>query len=106
MFAFKISRYFFECSLLTMSSSDGEGLSQLFLALIHAYKKRFMPQNGQVAVWKCSPICKKMRKGFKTSALEAKVHSQNEAWKRKDMSVSAGKGTLLSLWKKSANRKG
>ena len=50
MFAFKISRYFFECSLLTMSSSDGEGLSQLFLELVHAYKKRFMPQNGQVAV--------------------------------------------------------
>ena len=89
-----------------MSSSDGERLSQLYLALVDAYKKRFMPQNGKVAVWKCCPICKKMRKGFKTSALEAQVRSQNEAWKRKDMSVSAGKGTLLSLWKKSANRKG
>ena len=39
-----------------MESSDCEGLSQLHLGLLDAYKKRFMPQNGQVAVLKCSPI--------------------------------------------------
>ena len=47
---------------LTMVSSDGEGLSQLYLELVDAYKKRFMPQNGKVAVLKCSLIWKKMRK--------------------------------------------
>ena len=41
--------------LSTMGSSDGEGLSQLYLELADAYKKKFMPQNGQVAVLKCSP---------------------------------------------------
>ena len=49
-----------------MGSLDCEGLSQLYLKLVDAYKKRFMPQNGQVAVLKCSPIWKKMRKSFKT----------------------------------------
>ena len=38
-----------------MGPSDGEGLSQLYLELADAYKKRFMPQNGQVAELKCSP---------------------------------------------------
>ena len=33
-----------------MGSSHGEGLSQLYFELVGAYKKRFMPQNGQVAV--------------------------------------------------------
>ena len=42
-----------------MGSSDGEGL--LCLVLVDVYKKRFMPQNGQVAILKCSPIWKKMR---------------------------------------------
>ena len=49
-----------------MGSSDGEGLSQLYLELVDGYKKRFMHQNGQVAVLKCSPIWKKIRKSFKT----------------------------------------
>ena len=49
-----------------MGSSDGEGLSELYLKLVDAYKKRFMPQNGQAPVLKCSPIWKKMRKKFKT----------------------------------------
>ena len=35
-------------------------------------KKRFMPQNGQVAALKCSPIWKKMRKSFKTSEVKLK----------------------------------
>ena len=47
-----------------------------------------MPQNGQAAVLKCSPIL---------SELKAQVHSQKEALKRKAMAVSAGKGTLLSF---------
>ena len=38
----------------------------IIIELVGAYKKRFMPQNGQVAVLQCSPIWKKMRKSFKT----------------------------------------
>ena len=88
-----------------MSSCD-EGLPQLYLELLDAYKKKFMPQNGQAAILKCSPIWKKMRKSFKTlSRLKAQVYSQKEAWKREAMAVSVGKGTLFSLWKKSSNRK-
>ena len=49
-----------------MGSSYDEGLSQLYLEPVGAYKKRFIPQNGQVAVLKCSPIYKKMRKSFQT----------------------------------------
>ena len=49
-----------------MASSDGEGLSRLYLKLVDAYKKRFMPENGRVAVLKCSTIWKKMGKSFKT----------------------------------------
>ena len=52
---FEISRYIVNCVSLTMGPSDGEGLSQLYLELTDAYKKRFMPQNGQVAELKCSP---------------------------------------------------
>ena len=47
-----------------MGSSGGEGLSQLYLELFDTCKK--MSQKGQVAVLKCSPIWRKMRKGFKT----------------------------------------
>ena len=62
---FEISRYFVKCKFcLTLGSSDGEGLSQLYLELIDANKKRLMPQNGQVTVLKYSPIWKKMRKIF------------------------------------------
>ena len=49
-----------------MGSSDGEGLSQLYLKLVHAYNKRFMLQKGQAAVLKCSTIWKKMRRSFET----------------------------------------
>ena len=37
---------------LTMGSSDGEGLSQLYLELVDAYKKRFIPHDGQGVVLK------------------------------------------------------
>ena len=47
-----------------MGCSDGEGLSQLHLEFVDAYKKRSIPQNEQVAVLKCSPIWKIMRKNF------------------------------------------
>ena len=64
-----------------------------------------MPQNGQVVALNCSPIRKKMKKSFKTSELKAQVLSIKEAWKQEAMAVSAGKETLLFLWKKSSNRK-
>ena len=35
-----------------MGPSDGEGLLQLYLELVDSYKKRSVPQNGQVAVFK------------------------------------------------------
>ena len=43
-----------------MASSDDvdKKMSQLHQELINAYKKRFMCENGQVAVVKCSPIWK------------------------------------------------
>ena len=53
------------CFFLIMGSSGGEGLSQLYLELVDAYQKRFLPQNGQAAIFKYSPIWKKMRKSFK-----------------------------------------
>ena len=81
---FEISRYFVKCVFLTMRSSDGEGLSQLYLELVDAYKKRFMPQNGQVAVLKYSPMWKKMRKNFKTLS-ELKLKFIPKAWKREAM---------------------
>ena len=46
-----------------------------------------------------------MKKSFKTSELKAQVLSIKEAWKQEAMAVSAGKETLLFLWKKSSNRK-
>ena len=95
----EISRYVLKCVFLTTGSSDGKVLSQLYLELVDTYKKRYMPQNGQAAILKFSPIRKKIRKSFKTlSKLKAQVHSKKEAWKQEAMAVSAGKGTLLSLW--------
>ena len=83
------------------SSNDvGKKISQLHQELFNAYKKKFTCENRQVAVVKCSPIWKNMRIDFKTfSELKSQVHSQIEAWKQKAKSASAGKGTLLSLWK-------
>ena len=43
-----------------------------------------MPQNGQTAVLKCSPIWKKMRKSFKTLS-ELKLKFIPKAWKREAM---------------------
>ena len=64
--------------------SDGEGLPQLQLELVVAYEKRFMPQNGQVAVLQCSPIWEKMRKSFKALS-EIKLKFILKAWKREAM---------------------
>ena len=83
-----------------MASSDdaGKKISQLHQELVNDYNKRFMSENGQVAVAKCSPILKNMRKDFKTfPELKPQIHSQIEAWKQEAKSASAGKGTLLSL---------
>ena len=84
-----------------MFSDDfSKKILQLHEELINAYKKRFMCESGQVAVVKCSPICKNMGKDFKTfPELKSQVHSQIEAWKQEVKSASAGKGILLSLWK-------
>ena len=79
---FEISRYFVKSDFfLTMGSSDGERLSQLYLELVDAYKKRFMPQNRQFAVLKCSSIWKKMKKSFKALS-ELKLRFIPKAWKR------------------------
>ena len=48
-----------------MASSDAEVLSQLYLEVVDAYKRRFMLQNRQVAVLKCFPIWKKWEKVLK-----------------------------------------
>ena len=67
-----------------MGSSDGEGLSQLYLELVDAYKKRLISQSGQVAVLKCFPIWKKTRKSFKTlSELKLKLIPKKEFGKGK-----------------------
>ena len=89
------------------SSGDvGKKTSQLYQELVNAYKKRFMCKNRQVAVLKCSPMWKSMRKDFKTSPeLKSQVHSQIEAWKQEAKSALAGKGSPLSLWK-NCSRKG
>ena len=39
---FEIARYFVKCGFLTMGYSDGERLSQLYLELVDAYKKRWL----------------------------------------------------------------
>ena len=51
-----------------MASLDdvSKKISQLHQELVNACKKRFMCENGQVAVVKCSPIWKNVRKDFKT----------------------------------------
>ena len=67
-----------------MGSSDREGLSQLYLEFVDAYKKRFMPQNGHAAMLKCSPIWNKMRKSFKILS-ELKLKFIPKAWKRETM---------------------
>ena len=71
MFSFKIQKYeckhsyftFFNFKIfckvwffLPIGSSDGEGLSHLYLELVDAYKKRFMAQNEKVSVLKCFVI--------------------------------------------------
>ena len=67
----KISRYFQE-------------LSQLYLELVDACKKRFMTQIRRVAVLKRSPVWKKMRKSFKTLS-ELKLKFIPKTWKQEAM---------------------
>ena len=46
-----------------LSSDDiGKKISQLHQELVNDYKKRFMCENGQIAVVKCSPTWKSIRK--------------------------------------------
>ena len=80
-----------------MRSSDGEGLPQLCLELVDAYKKKIMPQNRQVSVLKCSPVWKKMRKNFKTLS-ELKFKFIPKAWKGKAMAHKTSiKGCSLKI---------
>ena len=65
LYSLKLQDILYGVFLSTMGTSDGEGLSQLYLELVNAYEKRFMPQNGQGALLMCSPIWKKMTKSFK-----------------------------------------
>ena len=67
-----------------MVSSDGEGFSQLYLELVGVYKKRFMPQNGQLAVLRYSQ--KQMRKSIRTLS-ELKLKFTSKAWKREAMAL-------------------
>ena len=54
----------------------GKKISQLCQELVNAYKKRFICENGQVAVVKCSPIWKNLKKDFKTFLeLKSQVYS-------------------------------
>ena len=54
-----------------MASSDdvGKKISQLHQEQVNAYKKRFMCENGQVSVVKCSPIWKIWEKISKHSLI-------------------------------------
>ena len=91
-----------------MASSDdvGKKVSQLHQEPVNAFTKRFMCENRQVVVVKCSPIWKNMRKDLITfPELKSQVHSQVGALKQEAKSASAGKGTLLSL-QKNCSRKG
>ena len=65
------------CVFLAVVCPDGEGLLLLYLQIADAYTKRFMPQNGQVAILKCSPVWMKMRESLKTlSELKPQVDFQ------------------------------
>ena len=56
-----------------------------------------MSQNGQVAVLKCSPIWKKMKKGFKTLS-ELKLKFIPKAWKQEAVACKASlKGCSLKI---------
>ena len=67
-----------------MGSSDGDGLLMYIYSLLMLIRI-FMPQNGQVAVLKCSAIWKKMRKNFKTLSDLIKLKFLPKAWKREAM---------------------
>ena len=67
-----------------MRSSYGEGLPQLYLEFVDAYKKGFMPHNGQVTLLKCSSVSRKIRKSVKTIS-ELKLKFTPKAWKWESM---------------------
>ena len=101
---FGILRYFVKCVFLTMRCSNGEGLSELYLELVYAYTKRFMPYNGQVAVLKCSPIWKKMRKSFeKLSELKSSSSFPKRSLETGSYHCISWKRNPIFLMKKSSN---
>ena len=78
-----------------MGCSDGEGLSQLHLELFDAYKKRFIPQNAQVTVLKCSPIWEKMSKFFKKLS-DLKLKFIPKVWKREAIAHKTTRPEILT----------
>ena len=120
MFSFKIQMYeckhsnftfwnfklFFKvCFFITMGSSNAEGLSQLYLELVDAYTKRFIPYNEQVAVLKCSPIWKKMRRSFKKlSELKSSSSFPKRSLDTGSYHYISWKRNPTLLMKKSSNR--
>ena len=58
---------FSACSRKMAFSDDiSKKISQLYQELVNAYKTRFMCENGQVSVVKCSPLWENTRKDFRT----------------------------------------
>ena len=75
---------FSTCSLKMASSDVSKRTSQLQQELVNAYKKRFMCESGQVAVVKCSPIWKNMRRDFTTiPEPKSQVHSERKLERKK-----------------------
>ena len=55
------------CFQYMLLKNVGKKISQLCQELVNAYKKRFICENGQVAVVRCSPIWKNLKKDLKHS---------------------------------------
>ena len=75
-------------------------LSQSYLKLVNACKKRFMPQNGQIAVSKCSLLWKKMRKSFGKSELKLKFiwkFENEKLWLKNRLKGCSSKIEILIL---------
>ena len=78
-------------------SSDRKEVSQLYVDLVDAFKKRFKPKNEQIAMLECSPIWKDLRKRFKTIPELTQVNSQKGTWKRDAMLALAKRGSISFL---------
>ena len=89
-----------------MVCSDGQEVSQLYLDIVDACKKIFMPTNGQIAMLDSSMLYGKTWERIKTiPELEAQSNSQKETWKRDAMLALAKTDSIFSLWKKNSSEK-